>query len=66
MRLFGSRPFIAAVLVGIFVNGAYAAPVLSLSDYLQYVRQDSVLVATSDCSRSTSSAPPPGSWQGGA
>jgi MFS family permease len=46
VRLFRSSPFVAAVLVGIFVNGAYAAPVISLSDYLQYEKQDSVFVAT--------------------
>jgi MFS family permease len=46
VRLFRSRPFMAAVLVGIFVNAAYAAPVLGLSAYLQYVQQDSVLAAT--------------------
>ncbi len=46
VRLFRSRPFMAAVLVGIFVNAAYAAPVLGLSAYLQYVKQDSVLAAT--------------------
>ena len=46
VRLFGSRTFVAAVLVGILVNGAYAAPVISLSDYLQYEKQGSVLLAT--------------------
>jgi len=46
VRLFGSRLFAAAVLVGVFVNGAYAAPVISLSDYLQYDKQGSVLLAT--------------------
>ena len=46
VRLFRSRPFVAAVLVGIFVNGAYAAPVISLSDYLQYEKQGSVFLAT--------------------
>ena len=46
VRLFRSRPFVAAVLVGIFVNAAYAVPVISLSDYLQYEKQGSVLLAT--------------------
>ena len=46
VRLFRSRSFVAAVLAGIFVNGAYAVPVISLSDYLQYEKQGSVLVAT--------------------
>jgi len=46
VRLFRSRTFVAAVLVGIFVNGVYAALVISLSDYLQYEKQGSVFVAT--------------------
>lgn len=46
VRLFGARTFAAAVLVGIFVNAAYAIPVISLSDYLQYEQQGSVLAAT--------------------
>jgi hypothetical protein len=46
VRLFRSRPFVGAVLVGVFVNGAYAAPVISLSDYLQYEKQGSVFLAT--------------------
>ena len=46
LRLFRSRLFLAAVLSGLFVNGAYAAPIISLSDYLQYEKKGSVLVAT--------------------
>ncbi len=46
VRLFRSRPFVAAVLVGVFVNGACATLVISLSDYLQYQKQGSVFVAT--------------------
>ena len=46
IRLFGSRTFAAAVLVGVLVNAAYAAPVISLSDYLQYEKRGSVLLAT--------------------
>ena len=46
VRLFRSRHFVAAVFVGLFVNGACAVTVISLSDYLQYVKQDSVFAAT--------------------
>jgi MFS family permease len=46
VRLFRSRAFVAAVLVGIFVNGACAVTVICLSDYLQYEKQGSVFVAT--------------------
>ena len=46
LGLFRSRLFVAGVLAGLFVNGAYAAPVISLSDYLQYEKQGSVLLAT--------------------
>jgi hypothetical protein len=46
VRLFRSRLFVAAALAGLFVNGAYAAPVISLSAYLQDERRDSVLAAT--------------------
>jgi predicted MFS family arabinose efflux permease len=46
VRLLKTPAFLAAVLVGIFVNGAYAVPVISLSDYLQYEEQRSVLAAT--------------------
>jgi predicted MFS family arabinose efflux permease len=46
VRLFRCRLFVAGVLAGLFVNGAYAAPVISLSDYLQYEKQGSVLAAT--------------------
>ncbi len=46
VALFRSRLFVAGVLSGLFVNGAYAAPVISLSDYLQYEKQGSVLLAT--------------------
>ena len=66
VRLFGSRPFVAAVFVGILVNGAYAAPVISLSDDPQYEKQGSVLTRHSSASsRSTSSARPPCSSPGG-
>ena len=46
VRLFRSPAFVAAVVAGILVNGAYAVPVISLSDYLQYEEQRSVLAAT--------------------
>jgi len=46
VQLFRSRLFLAGVLTGLFVNGAYAAPVISLSDYLQYEKQGSVFLAT--------------------
>jgi predicted MFS family arabinose efflux permease len=46
VRLFRSRLFVGGVLAGLLVNGAYAAPVISLSDYLQYEKQGSVLLAT--------------------
>jgi len=46
VRLFRLSPFVAAVLVGVFVNAAYAVPVISLSDYLQYEERDSVFLAT--------------------
>jgi hypothetical protein len=46
VRLFRSPAFVAAVVAGILVNSAYAVPVISLSDYLQYEEQRSVLAAT--------------------
>ncbi len=46
VRLFRSRAFVAGALACLFVNGAYAAPIISLSDYLQYEKRGSVFLAT--------------------
>ena len=46
VRVFRSRPYLAAVLAGFAGNVTAAMMVLGLSDLLQYVSRDSVLAAT--------------------
>jgi len=46
VRIFRSRPYLAAVLVGLTGNITAAAMVLGMNDHLQYIARDSVLVAT--------------------
>ena len=46
VRMFRSRLYLAAVLVGLTGNITAAAMVLGMSDHLQYIARDSMLVAT--------------------
>lgn len=46
VRIVRHPAFVGALIAGIFLNGVYAALVITLSDYLQYAKQGSVFAAT--------------------